>query len=184
MRATSFFSLEDGTSTVSWAAWIALRIRVRKSATGSVIDMSLPARLRHAGDVAIVSELAQADAANAELAIHGTRATAAAAARVLTGLVLVRARLLDALRSLGHLFVALFGLGCVGLNRGVRGGLLSLLISPVLILGRGLCRGFWIHLGGRRCGRLGVNVRVAFLRERESERLEQRVALLVGRSRR
>src|SRR5450759_5194474 len=39
MRATSALSLEAGISTVSCAAWIALRMRVRKSAIGSVMDM-------------------------------------------------------------------------------------------------------------------------------------------------
>src|ERR671921_2517879 len=83
---------------------MALRTRVRKSATGSVIDMvRLPAALRHAGDVAVVRELAQADPAQAELAEDGARAAAAAAARVLAGLVLGGARLADALGDLGHL---------------------------------------------------------------------------------
>src|SRR6476620_6277698 len=102
MRAISTFSLDAGMSTVSWAAWIPLRIRVRKSAMGSVIDMSLPARLRHAGDVAVVRERPQADPAQAELAEHAARAAALAASRVLTGLVLAAARLAHALRGLGH----------------------------------------------------------------------------------
>src|SRR3954466_14595685 len=93
MRASSTFSLEAGISTVSCAAWMALRIRVRKSAMGSVMRSWLPAGLGHAGDVADVRELAQADAADPELAIHGARATAAPASSVLTGLVLGRARL-------------------------------------------------------------------------------------------
>src|SRR5690242_7899073 len=86
---------------------MALRTRVRKSATGSVMDMLerllLPAALGHAGDVSVVRELAQADAAQAELAEHGARAAAAAAARVRAGLVLGGARLADALGELGHL---------------------------------------------------------------------------------
>src|SRR5688500_2996788 len=94
MRAISFFRFDDGISTVPWAAWMALRTRVRKSATGSVIDMAdLPARLRHAGDEALVRQLAQADAAHAELAVHGARPAAAAAAGVLAGLVLRGPRL-------------------------------------------------------------------------------------------
>src|SRR3954451_3290300 len=40
MRAISFLSRLDGISTVSWAAMMPFRIRVRKSAMGSVIDMS------------------------------------------------------------------------------------------------------------------------------------------------
>src|SRR3954470_10119218 len=97
MRAISTLSLDAGMSTVEWAAWIPLRIRVRKSAMGSVIDMRLPAALRHPRDVAVVGELAQADPADAELAVHAARAPALAAPGVLTGLVLVRARLTDAL---------------------------------------------------------------------------------------
>src|SRR3954469_17414776 len=82
IRAIWTLSLDAGMSTVVCDAWIPLRIRVRKSAMGSVIDIRryLPAALRHAGDVAVVRELAQADAAHAELAEHGTRATAATAA--------------------------------------------------------------------------------------------------------
>src|SRR5690242_1851614 len=84
---------------------MALRTRVRKSATGSGMDMQrllLPAALGHAGDVSVVRELAQADAAEAELAEHRARAAAAAAARVRAGLVLGGARLTDALGKLGH----------------------------------------------------------------------------------
>src|SRR3712207_9299545 len=88
MRAISAFSRELGITTSSWAAWMPLRIRVRKSAMGSVIDMALPARLRHAGDVALMRELAQADAADAELAVDRLGAGAPAAARVRAGPVL------------------------------------------------------------------------------------------------
>src|SRR5919206_3377110 len=102
MRAISRLRRLDGMSTVSWAAMIALRMRVRKSATGSVIDMRSPARLRHARDESLVGQLAQADAAQAELAVHGARAAAAPAARVLPGGVLGRARLADDLGLLGH----------------------------------------------------------------------------------
>src|SRR3954467_2399070 len=97
MRAISTFSLDAGMSTVSWAAWIPLRIRVRKSAMGSVMDMGLPAALRHPGDVAVVCEIAQADPAQAELAVHAARAPALAAPGVLTGLELAAACLAHAL---------------------------------------------------------------------------------------
>src|SRR3954464_14576720 len=40
MRAICFLSRLEGISTVSWAAMMPFRIRVRKSAMGSVIDMS------------------------------------------------------------------------------------------------------------------------------------------------
>src|SRR3954469_21997502 len=102
MRAISVLSFEAGMSTVVCDAWIPLRIRVRKSAMGSVIDMLLPAALRHAGDIAVVRELAQADAAHTELAEHRTRAAAAAAAGVLARLELRTACLAHALGRLGH----------------------------------------------------------------------------------
>src|SRR5829696_9646945 len=88
IRASSCLSLDDGISTVSWAAMIPLRIRVRKSAMGSVMLMPLPARLGHARDVALVRHLPQADAAQAELLVDGARTAALAAARVRPGLVL------------------------------------------------------------------------------------------------
>src|SRR4051812_2682275 len=102
MRAISRLRPDDGMSTVSWAAVMALRIRVRKSAIGSVIDMGLPAALRHPGDEALVGQLAQADPADAELAVHGAGAAAAPAAAVLTGLELRGACLAHALGRLGH----------------------------------------------------------------------------------
>src|SRR4051812_47905338 len=92
-------------TTSPWAAMIPLRIRVRKSAIGSVMDMvrgPLPARLGHAGDVAGVRQLAQADPADAELAIHRARPAAATAAGVLARRVLRRSRLRDDLRLLRH----------------------------------------------------------------------------------
>src|SRR3712207_5329196 len=76
-------------------------MRVRKSAMGSVTS-ELPAGLGHARDEALVGELAQADPAQAELAVHGTRPAAAAAARVLPGLVLGTACLAHALGRLRH----------------------------------------------------------------------------------
>src|SRR4051812_19720730 len=82
MRAISAFRPDAGITTSSCAAWMPLRMRVRKSAIGSVIDMALPARLRHAGDEALVRELAQADAAEPELAVDRARAPATPAAAV------------------------------------------------------------------------------------------------------
>src|SRR5580693_5085055 len=112
MRASSVFSFEAGMSTVSCAAWIALRMRVRKSAMGSVMDMEcsdlkwfskgrlrLPGGLRHSRYEAVMGQLAQADATNSELAVHRVRASAAVAASICTCLVLRRARLLDAQRG-------------------------------------------------------------------------------------
>src|SRR2546423_6656101 len=116
MRASSRLRLLDGITTVSWAAWIPLRIRVRKSATGSVIDMRSPARLRHAGDEALVGQLAQADPAQAELAVHGARAAAATAARVGPRGVLRRAGLPDDLALLCHWSLSLSPLRRDGLS--------------------------------------------------------------------
>src|SRR3954466_4809707 len=79
-----------------------LRIRVRKSAMGSVIDMRLPTALGHAGDVALVGELAQADPAQPELAVDRARAPAAAAARMGPRLVLRRAVRANDLGCLSH----------------------------------------------------------------------------------
>src|ERR1700688_3373260 len=99
-------------STVSCAAWIALRTRVKKSAIGSVIDMvarfrrsfvgPLPGRLRHPGDLAVVGQLAKADAAQPELAVHRARTPAAVAPSIGLRFVLGRARLLDAQGCLCH----------------------------------------------------------------------------------
>src|SRR3954462_11635953 len=123
MRAISTLSLDAGMSTVSWAAWIPLRMRVRKSAMGSVMDMrGLPAALRHPRDVAVVGELAQADPADAELAVNTARAPALAAPGVLTGLVLAAARLAHALGGLGHLAV-LGRVGVVAAGTGLLGSL-------------------------------------------------------------
>src|SRR5215216_1515667 len=104
MRASSFLSFDEGISTVSWAAMIPLRMRVRKSAMGSVMLMPipLPARLGHAGDVALVGHLPQADAAQAELLVDGTRPAALATARVRPCLVFRRPRGADDLGGLGH----------------------------------------------------------------------------------
>src|SRR3954465_8142057 len=102
MRATSILNFDAGMSTVSWAADRPLRMRVRKSATGSVIDIGLPARLRHAGDVALVGHLAQADPAQPELAVHRGGAAAPAATGVGPGLVLRGARLPHPLGGLRH----------------------------------------------------------------------------------
>src|SRR5438045_9252553 len=95
-------------SAVSCAAWMALRIRVRKSAIGSVIRW-LPAALGHPGDEPAVGQLSQADPADAELAIDGTRAAAAAAPTVLAGVVLCGAGLRDPLGSLRHGAAGLLG---------------------------------------------------------------------------
>src|SRR6056297_1280196 len=84
--------------TSSCLAVFALRTRVSMSAIGSVIMMwvSSPARLRQAGDLAGVGELAQAHTAEAELAVDRTGPAAAAAAGVAANLELrLRVGLVD-----------------------------------------------------------------------------------------
>src|SRR5438093_12006546 len=91
MRAISSFSFDDGISTRSCSALLALRIRVSMSATGSVsISFLLPGALRHAGDHALVGELAQADPAEPELLEDCARAAALVAAAVVARLELLR----------------------------------------------------------------------------------------------
>src|SRR6476469_6455395 len=115
MRAISAFIFECGIRTSSWPARKPLRMRVRKSAMGSVIDTAalLPTRLPDARDQPLVGDLAQADPAQAELAQHGARAATAPAARVFAGLVLRGAGLSYALGCLGHLLLTFsFQRGC------------------------------------------------------------------------
>src|SRR5215469_7866030 len=89
MRAISVFSLEAGTSTLGWRAWIAFRTRVSMSAMGSLIIVLLlqflPASLGHAWDLAVQSELAEAEATNTELAQEAARTTAAPTAVAVPG---------------------------------------------------------------------------------------------------
>src|SRR6185312_423223 len=94
MRAISALSLEAGTSTFGWRAWIALRTRVSMSAMGSLVIFlllhlihqaarsraALPTRLDHAGNLAVQGELAETEAANTEFAQERARPSAAPAA--------------------------------------------------------------------------------------------------------
>src|SRR5579884_2040885 len=74
IRAISCFTRDAGISTTSCRAISALRMRVSISAIESVITptaaLPSPARLDQAGDLAAVSELPEADAAQAELPEH------------------------------------------------------------------------------------------------------------------
>src|SRR5438045_9064615 len=68
-RAISAFWRDQGTSTLALRALFAFRMRVRRSAIGSVIiaaSAPSPARLREAGDLASACQIAQAEAAHAE----------------------------------------------------------------------------------------------------------------------
>src|SRR4051812_32390720 len=112
--------------TLSWNAVFALRSRVSMSAIGSVIVMLLllsrrgsPRGLRRSqvlprgfGDArqfAGVRHLAEADPAQAELAVDGLRAAAALAAGVAAHLELRLGRRLVAKRSLRHQMFSLNG---------------------------------------------------------------------------
>src|SRR3954452_17809962 len=160
---------------------------VRKSAIGSVIDIALdlPARLLDARDETLVSDVPQADTAEAELAEVRTRTTAALAAVVVARRVLARTRLLDTLGSLGHLLVRLrISEGSVALFilRWLRLGVCLRVLFLQLLQrgGLGICLGLALLLrDGRRRRSLLGSARGA-VDEREAERLEQGVALLVG----
>src|SRR5439155_18862397 len=85
---------ERGSSTFVLRARIPLRMRARKSAIGSVIDIfdisaSLPAALDDARDIATQCELAEAEAAHLELAEVRTRPAATLAAALDANLELV-----------------------------------------------------------------------------------------------
>src|SRR4051794_38525479 len=78
------FSLVCGMSTAGVSLRFPLRMRVNISAIGSVImafSRSLPARLLHARDQTVARHVAEADSADAELAVAGTRPTAQSAAK-------------------------------------------------------------------------------------------------------
>src|SRR4051794_28585342 len=106
MRATASFNLEDGIATSSWNATLAFLIRVSMSAIGSVIvtarRLPSPRALRHAGDLACVRHLPQADTAQTEVAVDRTRTSAPPAARIGARLELRLALLLVDQRLLGH----------------------------------------------------------------------------------
>src|ERR1700751_5604752 len=102
-RAISTFILEVGIAACSCSALLALRMRVSMSAIGSVSTASLlPTRLRHAGNRALVRQLAQADAAQPELAEDRARTAAPIAARVVAHLELLGSPLFDDERRLRH----------------------------------------------------------------------------------
>src|SRR3990172_216095 len=109
MRAISHFSRLPGTSTWSFRAPFALRMRVSMSAIVSVITPPIPASspgspagLDHAGDLAPVRQLPQADAAEAELAKDRPRPAAAETPRVGAHLELGGPLPLLQQRLLGH----------------------------------------------------------------------------------
>src|SRR3954466_13571213 len=119
MAASASFSFEEGMRTSSCIATLPLRMRVSMSAIGSVIVIGSPppspGRLGDAGDLPGVRHVAEADAAEAELAIHGLRSPALPAPRVRAHLVLGLPLLLLDQCLLGHYF--LLPLCCCGPRR-------------------------------------------------------------------
>src|SRR5215468_1692837 len=91
-------SFEAGMSTFSCSARLALRMRVSRSAIGSLIDMArlLPAGLDHARHLALEGELPEAEAAELEFPQKAARPPAQLAAAV--GARLELGRLLQPLR--------------------------------------------------------------------------------------
>src|SRR5690349_20512167 len=106
MVASASFCFDDGMRTSSCIATLPLRMRVSMSAMGSVIVIAAstpsPRCLRDAGNFAGVRHLAQADPAQAELAVHGARTTTTTAARVAPNLELGLALRLHDERLLRH----------------------------------------------------------------------------------
>src|SRR3954470_8842357 len=102
---------EAGTLTVAFDTICALRMRVSRSAMGSLMLMeyllALPAGLDHAGDIACKGELADLVAGQAELAERAARAAGDAAAIALAGGVRVAGQLLEPEARGGVFFVAL-----------------------------------------------------------------------------
>src|ERR1043166_9096147 len=87
------FTREPGTSMLSLPARMALRMRVRRSAIGSVIAMGLtpsPARLDQSGDMPLAGVIPETDAAHAKTAEKCARAAAQRTAVVLPHLELIR----------------------------------------------------------------------------------------------
>src|ERR1044072_9427536 len=94
------FTFEEDMLTSVLRAVCALRMRVRRSAIGSVmlIRRASPARLGHARDLAAIDDLADLHARQAELAVHATgtardRATLAPARRTRITRLLLQLRL-------------------------------------------------------------------------------------------
>src|SRR2546423_10703728 len=94
-------SREDGMSTFSCSALLALRMRVSRSAIGS-LRMALPARLHDAGHLALEGELPEAQAAHPELAQVAAGTAAQPAAAVTARREFRRAQRLHDERGLGH----------------------------------------------------------------------------------
>src|ERR1700685_392810 len=89
MRANSIFSFDEGISTRECFAREPFRIRVNKSAMGSVVILpSLPASLHHPGNFSLERVSAETDAAHFKLAEKPARTSADPATVPVTDLVL------------------------------------------------------------------------------------------------
>src|SRR5258708_3066321 len=110
MRAISSFSLEEGSSTRSCSALLALRMRVSMSATGSVIigGRLLPRALRPSRGGAPMGKLPPADAAGPGLLVDRTGPGAVVGGGVVADLVLRGTRGLRDQRLLRHLALLFF----------------------------------------------------------------------------
>src|SRR5689334_22683597 len=97
------FTFDEDMLTSVLRAVCALRMRVRRSAMGSVmlIRRASPARLGHARDLAAVHDLADLDARETELAVHATGTARDRAAIAVTRRARI-ARLLLQLRLRGE----------------------------------------------------------------------------------
>src|SRR6266508_1163035 len=110
ISASRILSLEDGMSTFSCSARLALRMRVRRSAIGSLIEMvvrPLPAGLDHARHLSLEGELPETEPAELEFpektARPAAQLAAAVDARLELGRLLQPLRLHDE-RGLCHAF--------------------------------------------------------------------------------
>src|SRR5690242_13130840 len=101
-RAIASFVRDHGTSTRSLRAWLPLRMRVKRSAIGSVIDIASPTRLDETGDLPLARQIAQAEPAHAELAVERPRPAAQRTAVVLPDAELLTARRFHSETGLGH----------------------------------------------------------------------------------
>src|SRR5271168_2607761 len=103
MRAISIFIFDDGISTRGCLAMAPLRMRVKKSAMGSVVILSsLPAGLHDAGNFTLEREAAETDTAHLELPERAARAPADPAAVALANLELQLALRLGDLTGSSH----------------------------------------------------------------------------------
>src|SRR5262245_59179286 len=103
ISATRTLSLDEGMSTFSCSARLPLRMRVSRSAMGSLlIGASSPARLHDARHLTLERQLAEAETAQLELAQVAPGPAAQLAATVTAGGKLRRPLGLHDERDLGH----------------------------------------------------------------------------------